>query len=43
MLFRTPNCVYAVSTDEHNETGDLDEALKIEIKWLKKEIENYKR
>ena len=32
----TPNCVYAVSTDEHNETGDLDEALKIEIKWLKK-------
>lgn len=32
----TPNCVYAVSTDEHNETGDLDEGAENRNKMVEK-------
>ncbi len=32
----TPNCVYAVSTDEHNETGDLDEGADNRNKMVEK-------
>lgn len=32
----TANCVYAVSTDEHNETGDLDEGSENRNKMVEK-------
>lgn len=32
----TPNCIYAVSTDEHKEDGDLDEGSENRIKMVDK-------
>lgn len=32
----TPNCIYAVSTDEHKEDGDLDEGAENRIKMVNK-------